>query len=224
MTELVRVGLRNPARVVVKVQAKKAQGKVIVEERRIPAKYALQHFSALYLLSSFQLSLQNYYISCYASEKLLQLTRIIAFETSQRQSSNLIIYFSTCACVNYFYKVGVHYALLQPHSQQGRGIRFYPVSHHRQSHFIHSMATYHPLHEPVPSIILLLQVLYRHIPLSSSLLMSPPVGSIFQTWMSLFNSTPHLTPRLSHIAVVEQLELDGVVVPMSSLLDVRSSL
>ena len=38
MTELVRVGLRNPARVVVKVQAKKAQGKVVIEERRIPAK------------------------------------------------------------------------------------------------------------------------------------------------------------------------------------------
>lgn len=41
LSELVRVGLRNPARVVVKVQAKKiglggAQGPV--EERRIPAK------------------------------------------------------------------------------------------------------------------------------------------------------------------------------------------
>jgi len=53
MTELVRVGLRNPARVVVKVQAKKAQGKVIVEERRIPAKYALQHFSPLIFLAHF---------------------------------------------------------------------------------------------------------------------------------------------------------------------------
>jgi ATP-dependent RNA helicase DDX55/SPB4 len=39
MTELVRVGLRNPARVVVKVQAKKAQGNTVIEERRIPAKY-----------------------------------------------------------------------------------------------------------------------------------------------------------------------------------------
>ena len=49
ISELVRVGLRNPARVVVKVQAKKSRkGKEvdrsalgeIVEERRIPAKYA----------------------------------------------------------------------------------------------------------------------------------------------------------------------------------------
>lgn len=46
MSELVRVGLRNPARIVVKVQTKKTslenQGTKkasIIEERRIPAKY-----------------------------------------------------------------------------------------------------------------------------------------------------------------------------------------
>lgn len=50
ISELVRVGLRNPARVVVKVQSKKtkikgtdAEGgkqiKDVIEERRIPAKY-----------------------------------------------------------------------------------------------------------------------------------------------------------------------------------------
>ena len=42
ISELVRVGLRNPARVVVKVQSKMTKGKVvekhIIEERRIPAK------------------------------------------------------------------------------------------------------------------------------------------------------------------------------------------
>lgn len=50
MSELVRVGLRNPARVVVKVQSKKTKGKngsadgsgrEVVEERRIPAKCVL---------------------------------------------------------------------------------------------------------------------------------------------------------------------------------------
>ena len=53
ISELVRVGLRNPARIVVKVQAKKTKGKgkadeygistgrEIIEERRIPAKYVL---------------------------------------------------------------------------------------------------------------------------------------------------------------------------------------
>lgn len=46
MSQLVRLGLRNPARIVVKVQAKKtlkSNGKKslgeVIEERRIPAKY-----------------------------------------------------------------------------------------------------------------------------------------------------------------------------------------
>lgn len=46
LSELVRVGLRNPARIVVKVQSKKTKKAVegrtamdVVEERRIPAKY-----------------------------------------------------------------------------------------------------------------------------------------------------------------------------------------
>ena len=49
MTELVRVGLRNPARVTVKVQAKRAHGMAIIEERRIPAKYTLQHIIPCFL-------------------------------------------------------------------------------------------------------------------------------------------------------------------------------
>ena len=45
LTELVRVGLRNPVRVVVKVEAKRAAGTKrkadeLVEERRIPARCA----------------------------------------------------------------------------------------------------------------------------------------------------------------------------------------
>ncbi|XP_006460355.1 hypothetical protein AGABI2DRAFT_203365 [Agaricus bisporus var. bisporus H97] len=87
MTELVRAGLRNPARVIVKVQAKRAKGESIIEERRIPA------------------HLQNFFISCYASEKLLQLSRLISFEACQNKSSKFIVYFATCACVDYFCKI-----------------------------------------------------------------------------------------------------------------------
>ncbi|KAK7693697.1 hypothetical protein QCA50_003268 [Cerrena zonata] len=95
ISELVRVGLRNPARVVVKVQTKKSRkGKEVdrsaldvVEERRIPA------------------NLQNLYMSCAASEKLIQLSRIIKYETSTQSSARFIIYFATCACVDYFYRV-----------------------------------------------------------------------------------------------------------------------
>jgi len=97
LSELVRVGLRNPARIVVKVQSKKtkkaADGKSvassseIVEERRIPA------------------NLQNFYIECKASDKLLQIVRIIQHETKAQQSSRFIVYFATCACVDYFYRI-----------------------------------------------------------------------------------------------------------------------
>ncbi|KAF8165322.1 DEAD-domain-containing protein [Crassisporium funariophilum] len=96
LSELVRVGLRNPARIVVKVQSKRvntnptlkgSQKSEIIGERRTPA------------------SLQNYYINCRSSEKILQLTRIISHEASAKGSSHFIVYFATCACVDYFYKI-----------------------------------------------------------------------------------------------------------------------
>ncbi|KAE9410543.1 DEAD-domain-containing protein [Gymnopus androsaceus JB14] len=94
ISELVRVGLRNPARIVVKVQSKKQQPKVegqpqsqVIEERRIPA------------------NLQNFYISCEASEKTVQLARIISHEIKEHQASQFIVYFATGACVDYFYHI-----------------------------------------------------------------------------------------------------------------------
>lgn len=54
LSDLVRVGLRNPARIVVKVQARKskkdAKGEII-EERRIPAGYDFTPGSLLALLT-----------------------------------------------------------------------------------------------------------------------------------------------------------------------------
>ncbi|KAI9574881.1 DEAD-domain-containing protein [Boletus coccyginus] len=96
LSELVRMGLRNPARIVVKVQSKKSvkrnsDGKPgkseVIEERRIPA------------------GLQNFYISCWTSEKLVQLVRVIEHEVSSHKASHFIVYFATCACVDYFYRV-----------------------------------------------------------------------------------------------------------------------
>lgn len=49
--------------------------------------------------------MQNYYVKCQASEKLLQLARIIKHEVEQKQASRFIVYFATCACVDYFYRV-----------------------------------------------------------------------------------------------------------------------
>ncbi|KAJ7460915.1 DEAD-domain-containing protein [Mycena galericulata] len=95
ISELVRVGLRNPARIVVKVQAKKVKSgggagtlvRETVEERRIPA------------------NLKIHYVVCHASEKLVQLTRIISSEISEHNSSRFIVYFATGACVDYFYRI-----------------------------------------------------------------------------------------------------------------------
>ncbi|KAI0065425.1 DEAD-domain-containing protein [Artomyces pyxidatus] len=93
ISELVRVGLRNPARIVVKVQSKKMQKQSIAgnmqttEERRIPA------------------NLKIFSLACRPSEKLIQLIRIILHETSQHQSSRFIVYFATGASVDYFYQI-----------------------------------------------------------------------------------------------------------------------
>ncbi|EIM90127.1 DEAD-domain-containing protein [Stereum hirsutum FP-91666 SS1] len=91
LSELVRVGLRNPARIVVKVQSKAIadSGRKLGlggEERRIPA------------------NLKIFYVHCRTSEKLVQLSRIISQETTQNGSSRFIVYFATCACVDYFYR------------------------------------------------------------------------------------------------------------------------
>lgn len=50
-------------------------------------------------------SLQNFYMTCKTSEKLVQLARIIQYESSRHNSARFIVYFSTCACVDYFYCV-----------------------------------------------------------------------------------------------------------------------
>lgn len=88
--ELARVGLRNPVRVVVKVESKK--GTKSSGDQRMPA------------------SLQSYYLVCQADKKTIDLIRILQVEAcnSTNGLSNarkVIVYFSTCAQVNYFYKL-----------------------------------------------------------------------------------------------------------------------
>lgn len=50
-------------------------------------------------------SLQNFYLVCKPSEKLLQLSRLVSNECETHNASRFIVYFATCACVNYFYRV-----------------------------------------------------------------------------------------------------------------------
>lgn len=89
--QLVRVGLRNPVRVVVKVEAKaRAGGAKGTDDRRTPA------------------TLSNGYILCETREKFLQLIRVLQAEASpasEHPARKFIVYFATCAAVDYLYKI-----------------------------------------------------------------------------------------------------------------------
>jgi ATP-dependent RNA helicase DDX55/SPB4 len=114
MSELVRAGLRNPARIIVKVQSKRPSAVDdmsvdpgdVIQERRIPPGYV--HYSILGrdLTAFFGCrSLKIFGLMCYQSEKLVQLTRIILNETREHQLTRFILYFATGASVDYFYRV-----------------------------------------------------------------------------------------------------------------------
>ncbi|CAG8500563.1 6557_t:CDS:10 [Ambispora leptoticha] len=79
LSEIVRAGLRNPVRIVVKVE-----DLISKDEQRTPS------------------TLQISYIVCEPHQKLSQLLRLLKAETLAKK---FIIYFSTCACVDYFYKI-----------------------------------------------------------------------------------------------------------------------
>ncbi|RGB29357.1 P-loop containing nucleoside triphosphate hydrolase protein [Rhizophagus diaphanus] len=79
ISEIVRVGLRNPVKVVVKVE-----DIISKDEQRTP------------------LTLDIGCIVCEPHQKLAQLIRII---NREKTTKKCIIYYATCACVDYFYKI-----------------------------------------------------------------------------------------------------------------------
>lgn len=50
-------------------------------------------------------SLQNTYLVCRHAEKTLQLIRLLLSESTKHERSKFIVYFSTCAAVDYFYRI-----------------------------------------------------------------------------------------------------------------------
>ncbi|KAJ3022257.1 ATP-dependent RNA helicase ddx55 [Thoreauomyces humboldtii] len=78
LNQLVRVGLRNPVRVQVKVESLTQ-----AEEQCTPS------------------SLEIAYLVCTPAQKLVQLVSLLRREMDKK----FIIYFATCACVDYFYKI-----------------------------------------------------------------------------------------------------------------------
>ncbi|KAJ9110473.1 hypothetical protein QFC19_001599 [Naganishia cerealis] len=99
-TGLERAGLKNLTRVVVKVETKvKGKGKGTQDGSgdAMPSAELKQRRTPV--------SLQNTYILCDAAEKTLQLVRALRTETIDSGYSKFIVYFSTCAAVDYFYRV-----------------------------------------------------------------------------------------------------------------------
>ncbi|KAH6656557.1 P-loop containing nucleoside triphosphate hydrolase protein [Truncatella angustata] len=83
VSEIIRVGLRNPVKIQVKVKSLKTGG--VIEERRTPASLSMR-----YLLAP-------------ASQKLPALAQIL--EKLEPRPQKTIIFFSTCAAVDYFQHV-----------------------------------------------------------------------------------------------------------------------
>ncbi len=79
LNELVRVGLRNPTRIVVKVTSINDPS----TDQKTPA------------------SLEISYLMCKQEQKLTQLVHII----KRHPLKKFIVFYSTCACVDYFYKI-----------------------------------------------------------------------------------------------------------------------
>ncbi|KZS88434.1 DEAD-domain-containing protein [Sistotremastrum niveocremeum HHB9708] len=117
--ELVRAGLRNPTRVVVRVEAKRKL------PPPLPSTSSSSHLATSATASAPEskkrkrdpqpieevterrtpATLQNFYLTCHPSEKLIQLCRVIEYERRVMGSSKFVVYFSTCAGVAYFWGV-----------------------------------------------------------------------------------------------------------------------
>ncbi|TXT10944.1 hypothetical protein VHUM_01695 [Vanrija humicola] len=86
--DLVGIGLRNPVRIVVNLKDKRmANEQNGTGERRVP------------------MSLQNTFLVCGPAEKTLQLVRVLRREATEYEAAKMIVYFSTGAAVDYFYRV-----------------------------------------------------------------------------------------------------------------------
>lgn len=102
-------GLRNLTRVVVRVEAKRKKVVAAEEDGDEPvATEGKKRKTEEQQERRTPLSLQNTYLVCPQSEKTLQLLRLFQSETTIGQRSKFIVYFSTCAAVDYFYRVLSH--------------------------------------------------------------------------------------------------------------------
>ncbi|KAK8861532.1 hypothetical protein IAR55_002354 [Kwoniella newhampshirensis] len=83
--DMIGLGLRNPVRIVVNLKDKRKGEEP--KERRTPT------------------GLQNTFLVCRYAEKTLQLTRLLSAESKRNEAAKYIVFFSTCAAVDYFYRI-----------------------------------------------------------------------------------------------------------------------
>lgn len=104
LASLASVGLRNPVRILVSVAAKPGTASAAAGQRRTPA------------------SLQNMYCVARPENRVAQLVRILRREAFSPDAGvrKAIVYFATCAQVNYFYKA----LAALPHM---RGLKLYSL-------------------------------------------------------------------------------------------------
>lgn len=105
LTELVRVGLRNPVRVVVKVELKQ-KGALTRQDIRMPA------------------TLQSFYHVSRPENKWAQLFRILDHEANDK-ARKCIVYFATCAQVNYVFALLARQAKVD--DRWTSGMQFYSL-------------------------------------------------------------------------------------------------
>ncbi|CCJ28898.1 unnamed protein product, partial [Pneumocystis jirovecii] len=94
--KLIRTGLRNPVKIVVRVGNQK-NGQ---EDKRIPSwLFSFPSFDII-IFNSF--SLQIGYIIVKSEEKYLQLIRLLNYSLVKEKMKKFIVYFLSCVCVDYF--------------------------------------------------------------------------------------------------------------------------
>lgn len=101
--DIIGIGLRNPVRIVVNLKDKKTGQEA--QERRTPMRSVQRRGMTRRKEADLRASLQNTVLVCRHAEKTLQLIRLLRRECTNHDAAKFIIYFSTVAAVDYFYRV-----------------------------------------------------------------------------------------------------------------------
>lgn len=91
--QLAKIGLRNPVKITVRVQYKSQGQQLVGTDGEAPSHQAIPS------------TLTNYYSIVNAEDKLFHLVNFL----KQHKDKKVIVFFLTCACVDYFYRILASY-------------------------------------------------------------------------------------------------------------------